>query len=427
MKHILHGTMLFVVVALNVVPAAADGTETLAEPTGTLLLARAIALAEERHPDLAAARLESQAAGSLVSQAGAPPNPSISFESENFGGRDGQEGFKAAEYTVQIEQTIELGGKRGRRVKVARAAKQLSDLDLEACRLDIRAETSRRFIGVLGAQERESLARDNVALAEHFVKAVGARVESGKVAPMELEKAHVLLAQKRVELEQAGGDLRTARIMLAAQWGSASPAFDLAEGDLAALPSVPPLKDLETHLAANPDVARWSVESQRAESALSQERRTAVPDLTIAAGIRRANETGSDTFVAGVSLPLPVFDLNRGNIRAATSSLAKVGQQRRSALLKGSADLAAAHQLLTTASFKAAALKDGVLPRVKAVLEAVQSGYSQGKYSYLDVIDAQRTLIESKAEYLESLISAHTAMADLERAAGGQLKVGKQD
>jgi outer membrane protein, heavy metal efflux system len=128
----------------------------------------------------------------------------------------------------------------------------------------------------------------------------------------------------------------------------------------------------------------------------------------------------------GASLPLPVFDRNQGGIREAGSLLAKAKQQRRAAEVKAAAEMATAHQLLAAAANRASALKDDVLPRVKAVLDAVQSGYTQGKYSYLDLLDAQRTLIESRIECMDALISAHEALVDLERSVGGQLPVQKE-
>ena len=427
MKHRLHSTVLLLLGVSHALYPAAYAADEPGEPAGKLTLTQALALAEERHPGLNSARLEAQAAEGRATQAAACQNPTLSFEAENFGGKNEQKGLDTAEYTAQIEQAFELGGKRGKRMHVATAERQLAGFDLEASRLDIRAETSRRFAGVLGAQARASLARETVALAEDFLKAVAARVGAGKVSPMEQEKAHVLLAQKRIALDQAQRDLETARIQLAAQWGSVRPIFECGAGDLLAVPAFPPLAALTSRLPGNPDVARWVIEIERAQAVLARERAARLPDLTVAAGIRRSSETDSDTWVAGVSLPLPVFDRNQGGIQEAGSLLAKVEQQRRAAEVKAAADLATAHQSLAAVANRASALRDDVLPRVKTVFDAVQSGYTQGKYTYLEVLDAQRTLAESQAEYVDALISAHTALADLERIAGGPLPVQKQD
>jgi len=397
------------------------------EPVGRLTLAQALALAEDRHPGLNSARLEAQAADGRVTQAMARQNPVLSFEAENFGGAGEQKRFDAAEYTAQIEQAFELGGKRGKRIRVAKTDRQLTGFDLESSRLDVRAETSRRFAGVLGAQSRVDLAGETVVLAENFVKAVAARVEAGKVSPMELEKAHVLLTQKRIALDQANGELAMARIQLAAQWGGIHPVFECAEGELSAVPAVPALATLTSRISGNPDVARWSVEIELAQAVLAREQAARIPDISGAVGIRRSGETDSDTLVAGMSLPLPLFDRNHGSILESVSLLAKARQQGRAAEMKTATELATAHQVLTTTANRASSFKNDVLPRVKAVFDAVQSGYTQGKYTYLEALDAERTMVESQVEYIDALISARTALADLDRIVDGQLQTRKQE
>ena len=407
--------------------AASDGIADAVFTNEVLTLPKALSLALLHNPELNSAQLESQASEGRVTQAAARLNPAFSFEAENFGGRQELKQFETAEYTAQIEQAFELGGKRGKRIQVATSERRLTGFDLETRQLDIRAETRRRFVGVLGAQARTGLARETVALAEGFVKAVAARVGAGKVSPMELEKAHVLLAQKRIALEQSQTDLQTARIQLAAQWGSARPMFECAAGDLPAVPAIPPLPDLMSRLSGNPDVARWAIEIERSQAVLARAMAARVPDLTVGAGIRHFSDTDSEAFVAGVSLPLPLFDRNQGGIREAQSLLAKAKQQQRAAEVKAAADLATTRRLFATAANRASALKDDVLPRVKTVFDAFQSGYTQGKYSYLEILDAQRTLVESQSEYIDALITAQTALADLERIAGGQLQVQNQN
>lgn len=427
MKYKLHFAMLLL---LGVAPGFCPAIYAVAdpaEPRGMITLTQAFALAEDRHSELNSARLEAQAVGGRVTRASAFQNPALSVEAENFGGRDEQKGFDSAEYTAQLEQALELGGKRGKRIRVAAAERQLAGFDLDSIRMDVRAETSRRFIGLLGAQSGVALAREALALAEDVVKAVAARVDAGKVSPMELEKARIEMVRKRLAIDQADGSLATARVRLAAQWGSVDPVFDGVAGDLPAVPAVIPLPDLMSRLSGNPDVARWAIENERSQAVLALERAARVPDLTVAAGIRRFNDTGSDAFVAGISVPLPVFDRNQGGIREAEFMLARTEQQQRAVKVKVAADLAAAHQALATAVNEASALKDEVLPRVKTVFDSVQSGYSQGKYTYLEVLDAQRTLVELQVEYIETLISAHTAWADLERIVGWQSPVRKQD
>ncbi len=400
--------------------------DSLHDPTGTLTRAQALALADTHNPELRTAQWSVQAAEGIILQAAAVPNPALSLEAENFGGRGAQKRFDAAEYTAQVEQTFELGGKRDKRKRVAHAEAQLAGLDREAVRLDTRAETIRRFVGVLGAQAQVELAREAVSLAEAVARTTATRVETGKVSSMEQEKAEMLLAQKMIDRDQARQVLATARTQLAAQWGRSEPAFAAAVDDLTTVPTLPPLPDLLRRLHGNPDLARWTCEQERARAILVQEQAARLPDLSVAAGVRRANETDACTLVAGVTVPLPLFDQNQGKIREAEARLAMAEQQQRAAEAKAAAGLTSTYQQLVTATNRVAAWKSAVLPRARAVFETTQTGYAQGKFSYLELLDAQRTLVDAQTVYIDALTAVHTGAADLERIVGLQLPAHAQ-
>jgi len=391
------------------------------EPAGDLSLAEAINLAQAQHPGIQTANQDMRAADRRVTQAGLRPNPDLSVEAANFGGRKEVSGFDAAEYTVQLEQRLELGGKRSKRLRVAEADRQLTVFDFEARCLDIRAETSHRFVAVQGAQERLALARESCALADAFVKAVAERVRAGRASPMDEEKARILLAQQQTLLDSAQQVLQTARIRLSAMWGTVTPRFERVRGDLFVLPAVSDLPTLTGRLSANPDLSRWATEVEQRKAVLAQEEAARLPDVTIGGGVRRFSDMDSHAFVASISVPLPLFDRNQGRVHEAVILVEKAENQRRAAALDATAALTEAYQIFATALRRSTTLKNDVLPRSKTVFDAVQSGYAQGKYTYLDLLDARRTLFDGQTEYLETLVSVHQALTELERLIGGTL------
>jgi cobalt-zinc-cadmium efflux system outer membrane protein len=359
-----------------------------------------------------------EAADGRPAQAALRPNPGLSVEAENFAGRDDLRGFDGAEYTAQLEQTLEIGGKRGKRMHVAETEKQLAGFDLAARRLDILAETTRRFVAVLGAQERLVMSKEALALAEEFVKAVATRVQAGKSSPMEEEKAGILLAEQKTGLDSAARDLHVARIRLSAMWGSVTPTFNQASGELSDIPSVPDLASLAGRMTANPDLARWAVELEQRKAVLDQEQAARAPDVTLACGLRQYSDSDSQAFVAGISIPLPLFDRNQAKIKEAALLVEKADQERRAAEVGGLAALAEAHQMFSAALTRVAGFKGDVIPRSKSVFEAVQKGYIEGKFSYLDVLDARRTFFEARAAYVEALVAGHRARVDVARLVG---------
>jgi cobalt-zinc-cadmium efflux system outer membrane protein len=85
--------------------------------------------------------------------------------------------------------------------------------------------------------------------------------------------------------------------------------------------------------------------------------------------------------------------------------------------------LTEAYHTFSAALTRIASLKGDVIPRSKSVFESVQRGYTEGKFSYLDVLDARRTFFEARAEYVEALVSGHQARAAVERLVGEVIPV----
>lgn len=389
--------------------------------SAALTMKEAIQRANEQNPALCAERLELQAARERRLQASLRPNPEFTVEAENFGGRNELKGFDGTEYTAQLGQTLELGGKRSKRIRAAEESVKLTAYDLAAKALDVRAETACRFADLLGAQEKLNLCRDSLVLAEAFLGAVSARVRSGKVSPMEEEKARILLADQKSALDGAERELQSARVRLSSMWGPTGPDFDTAQGDLPHIGSLPDLPALQARVKSNPDLARWDAERDHRKAVLSGEKAARWPDMTIGGGLRQFAETDSEAFVASVSFPLPLMNLNRGNIREATVLIEKVEQERLAAESEAGAALAEAYQTLCATLNRIRALGDEVIPRSKAVLESVQKGYTDGKFAYLDVLDARRTFFEARNTYVEALISGHRSWAAVERLVGSPL------
>ena len=211
-------------------PPTAEEPAQLEEPTGGITLRQALALVLMHNPDLKAFSWDVRVGEAQTLQAGVRPNPELEAEIEEFGGSGDFSGFGAIETAVQLSYLIELGGKRGKRRKVAALETELAGWDYETARLDVLTQMTQTFIDVLAAQEAVALNEELVRLAEQVFNTVKAQVEAGKVSPVEQTRTQVELANSRIALEQAKRGLQAARQALAFTWGSPSPAFESVEG-----------------------------------------------------------------------------------------------------------------------------------------------------------------------------------------------------
>jgi cobalt-zinc-cadmium efflux system outer membrane protein len=391
------------------------------EPDGVLTLRRAIELALTHSPELTAVSHGVWAAEGNVRQARALPNPELELEAEEFGGSGSRKGYDAAQTTVRLSQSLELGGKRGKRQRVAEAEARLAGWDYEAKRLDVFTHTKKAFVDVLQAQGRLALAESLLTVAQDVQKAAVARVKSGKVPVLEETRAGVEVASARIARDRAKRELDSTRKRLAASWGGNAPVFKEAAGNLDAGADVPPLEKFSALVDDAPEVARWRAETARAGEALAVANAARIPDIGVTAGISRFGDDGSYAGSMGLSVPLPLFDRNTGAILSAKHQATRAQYEQRAARLRATTDLVDAYTRLETAQSEAVTMKTELLPGARQAFDAAQTGYREGKHGHLEVLDTQRTLNEAQTRYLDVLAAYHKAAADVERLTGTPL------
>jgi len=401
--------------------SAVESGASLAESNGVLTLRDVTALALARNPELGVFPYDLRAADARVLQAGLRPNPQLEVELEDVGGRGERTGFDAAQTTVQLGQPIELGGKRAKRTQVAALDKELVQWDYKTARLDVMREVTRAFVAVLAAQERLALAERLLELSRQAQSAVAQRVKAGKDSPVEELRADVALAETQIERQKAQKALTAARHRLAATWGGHAPVFEKVEGEFYQTPEPMALAEMTAATAGNPDLARWETEDQRRRAALRLEKARAMPDVTVAGGVRRYEQTDDEAMVFSLGLPLPLFDRNQGGILAATAELGKARRQYEAAQVKTLAALSEASSALAAAHEEATILRRDALPKAQRAFQAAQQGYLQGKFDYLHLLDSQRSLFQTQAQYLDSVEAYHRAQADVQRLIGRPL------
>lgn len=379
-------------------------------------LANAIQFALEHNPELSAARREIEAAEGARIQASAFQNPTLSIEIED-------QRRETRTTSFLLSQPLELGGKRGARMDAADRAIEVARVQLEAKEADLRANVTAAFFATLISQERVRLAQASLDLANVGSQAAGKRVMAGKVSPVEETKAKVAEANVRLELVQARGELQSNLQLLRALTARAS-GIEVVDGNALAVPQPLPVDAVEERLANSPSMRQARLEVQRLGALSDLERAKRLPDITVSAGAKRAQEIGRSQAVIGISVPLPIFDTNRGNIVEALRRQDKAEDDARALELRLRADVGAARQRYLTASTEVTALLREILPGAQSAFDAASKGFELGKFSYLDALDAQRTLLQARSQYLRSLADAHRSVTDLDRLLGGPAASG---
>ncbi|MFV3402543.1 TolC family protein [Pseudomonas sp. NY15463] len=382
-------------------PAAADG----------LSLAQALDAASAQNPELAAVGREIGMAEGERLQAGLIPNPELSWEVEDTR-RDSRT------TTLMLSQPLELGGKRRARVDVAEAGQLIARLALERQRNVLRAEVIQAYHAALRAQTALELAQQSQALTERGVRVVEGRVKAGQSSPVEATRAQVQLAQAQAAVRRAQSARSIAWQALARLTGSAEAGFERLDDNTL---SPGPAPEVENLLAKVEQTAEWrlaAAQIERSEASLGSEKAQRIPNLTVSLGSQYSREERERVNLIGLSMPLPLFDRNQGNVLAAARRADQARDLRNAVALRLRSDTLSAVQQWATAMGEVQAYDRTILPSAQQAVDTATRGFETGKFAFIEVLDAQRTLIEARGLYLDALAQAVDAKAQVERIYG---------
>jgi cobalt-zinc-cadmium efflux system outer membrane protein len=385
----------------------------LAGPAGAegLSLDQALDAAFAQNPDFAAIGREIGIAEGERRQAGLIPNPELSWEVEDTR-RD------TSTTTVTLSQALELGGKRGARIEVAEAGQAVARLELERQRNSLRADVIQAFHAALRAQTALELAQQSQALTERGLRVVEGRVRAGQSSPVEATRAQVQLAQAEAAVRRARTERTVANQALARLTGSAEARFDRLD---ASSLSPGPAPKAERLLATVEQTAEWrlaAAQIERGDASLGSEKAQRIPNLTVSLGSQYSREERERVNVVGLSMPLPLFDRNQGNVLAAARRADQARDLRNAVELRLRSETRSALEQWGTAMGEVQAYDRTILPAAQQAVDTATRGFEMGKFAFLDVLDAQRTLIEARGLYLEALAQATDARAQVERIYG---------
>ncbi len=398
-----------VVLGAVVLSAAASGGAQEAP----LTFQSAVDLAIANNLDLAAARRGRAVREAEVKTAGQHPNPDLVFETTK----------DTPHQMLSLDIPFEPW-KRSRRIDLAREELKLSDVDDTAAMQALRRSVRLTFSGLLAADEGATLAQSMVEVATRVREVAQARFEEGAAPRIEVMAADLGLARARADLEL----VRSARLAAQAELNgllNRPPSRPLAvAGDLAEGAPLPPVEQVAARAAAgNAELlaAEREVAIEDRRLGLLKAERFPTPVFSAGAVFNAPGEFDVG-YRAGLSLAVPLFDRNQGQI-AGSLALADQARMRRDALHRSvEAKAFAAHARALAQRAQVAAYRETLVPTATTIESLAEEGYRLGRSPVLAVLEAQRTLRDAKSEYLASLLSLQSALADLEDVLGGPIE-----
>lgn len=390
-------------------PSAADAELVPAE--AAIRLDDLIQAALERNPRIGKATFAVEMAQGKRIQAGLYPNPVLSVTGDELGDRTGPGGIWTA---PQFSQEIVTGRKLSlSQAVVAREVDQATLAVLNE-RFAIIGAVRASFYDVFTLQRRVEILAALVKLAEQSVDTGKKLSEKGAIARLDLIQLEVELERVRTEHEAAEQELPAAFRKLAAIVGDSKLPRRSVHGEFE---SPVPHYDLQAVAdivrATHPEVRMAKVGVEKWQLALQRARAEPIPNVAITSGYTRQNQNRSSDWMIGFSLPIPVFNRNQGNIRAAQAEIGSAVQEVVRVENDLTERLATSQRIYAAARQRADRYRTAIIPRSEETFKLSSEAFKGGQFEYLRVLQAQRALIEARLEFNRALGDAWKAAGEI--------------
>ncbi|MDO8272026.1 MAG: TolC family protein [Gammaproteobacteria bacterium] len=381
----------------------------------TLSLESAIERTLSQNPRLRVFEFRDEALRGQADTAALNPPLEIGADIENINGTGSLTGINGAELTISLSSVIELGDKRQARVAAVGARRGQLDAERQIDALDLLGEVTRRYIGVLVAQEKLSLAQDAESLARETIQSVETRAAAAATPDAEVLRAQAALSQAELLVSAEQNQLSYARVALSALWGDTEPDFELVSGDLFQVEQQSGFEELFARVQQNPFIEAFAHEERLREAELRLARTQLESDLRWSVGARRLQENSDMALVAGFSIPLFTAERNRGAERSAVAAREEVGVRREAALINLHSQLFNAFQNRQQAITTINTLQTNTIPLLDQALSETRAAYESGRYSYLEWVAARQELLNARATLIDAAAAALSYGAEIEQ------------
>ncbi len=334
-------------------------------------------------------------------------NPSIEIESNSA---------VESESSVMVSQKILLGGKRKLKIRLYELELTKSHFEHEKLKHEKLTEAFQSFVEILHLQEIKVLQNNRIFSVLELLNAVSKKVEAGKLSPAEKSRVKIRHFNEQMKLRVIDKSLKTAWLSITTMWGDEKSSFDFAEGDLRKLSMLP----LSYSFKNSPLIqfAELSVEIQ--QNKIKLEKAIAIPNFSLGAGLKQSDIPGN-TFQIGLSVPLPIFNRNQENIKSAVYEMEKAELELKATESELKSKIINIQTELELLFSETVTLKDDIIPESLNAYTIITDGYLNGRFTYLDVVDAQKMWFQSREQYLNVLTEYHQKFFELDYLTGNKM------
>jgi len=421
--------VLIISVLFSTTAAYARGQDLVVPARMTL--EEALHLANERNPNLAAARNIVEIAEAQRIDARLRPNPAVTFESANYPLFESpRPSFgNNQEVTFRFDQEIELAGRRGLRTQAAETGVSAAEAAFQDEKRRLDFEVRRGYFGVVLAKADLEVARAALDEIDKVISLNRARYEQGEISGGEVRRIQVERLKFVDDQFAAELALRNARSTLLALFNAPNLGveFDVVETlnitDTTGAAATEALQAIDATglrtqaLTLRPDLLAAQQQVQRADTETRLQRALRTPNITVGGGYRR--DFGTNAVVFGVTVPLPLSNRNQGGVARAEAERRQAANLATATATGVLLEVQQAVNAVDVSRARVAYIEREYLTPSRESRDIVLAAYRLGTADLIDFLDAQRAFRDTLRTYNRALYEQRLGLFQLAAATGG--------
>lgn len=386
---------------LSLTPALAQTLSPTANQTAsTLTPSQALNRAWRGNSTLRQLRRDYARARARLIQAGVLPNPEFGMVAEDFAGSAAFTDDRFTQFTLEWVQTLPLGDRLERAKRLAELEAELLGWEYRSEQLQLAREVYLAHGRLRYLAARLALAQELLANARETLRLIEAQLEAGKQPPVAALQARQQVISLEAEVLDLSSQQQVAALELSSLWGGTSLEGLTIAGALSPPGPLLGIDLYQQRLPEHPLVARWQLEGEARQVALAAAQAQTSPDLTTSGGLRY-HPPGDWGVVASVTLPLPLYNQNKGNIEDARLRQSTLAAERDQDLAQLGSQLRRAHEAYSGA-YRRWTLYRNQLQLAQEAFRIAMIVFEAGKSGYLEVLQSQQSYFDARRNLIET-------------------------
>lgn len=353
-------------------------------------------LIRQHHPMIEAARHNIIAHRGTALQSKLSPNPKFFSEFEHFGGTGNSAGTGQLESRFGLSQEFLLGNKQRKQYKVASHDTDIAQIEMEIILLKLEKNAKQQFFNVLMFQKLAIIENRNLELANELHAVIIKRIKAGDTSPMQEKKSSVLANIAKAKLLRTNRELGASKLKLFALCGLKSIESLQLSFNYEKFYELSSISEFKEKLLSSPIIQAKNKIKLKGQAELVLARAQNTPNLELEGGIKKIRETNDHSYFIGVNFPLKIFDRNQGNIIEKKANLKKYESELQTTILEQNSNLISVFSEIQALENEMKTAKEFIIPNAQLVFEKTRRAYEIGELSLLELIDAQKILLEAK-------------------------------